>query len=183
MDCKKKIILLFGPTASGKSRLALDIAENFNGEIVNADSMQIYKDVKVLSGRPDSKKIKHHLYGFISVKKNFSVALWYKLAFEKIKEVNKKNKVAIVVGGTGLYFKVLLEGLTEIPEVPRFSMNLNTSIRSLNINKYALKYPEIFKGIDPNDKQRLYRAILVYKYTGTPIWEWYEKENKKIYSQ
>ena len=69
---KNKIVLLYGPTASGKSKLALDIAKNFNGEIVNADSMQIYKEVKILSARPDYKSIKHHLYGFVSVKENFS---------------------------------------------------------------------------------------------------------------
>ena len=70
---KKKIILLFGPTASGKSRLAMDIAKEFNGEIVNADSMQVYKEVKILSARPNEKSVKHHLYGFVSVKENFSV--------------------------------------------------------------------------------------------------------------
>ena len=111
----KKIILLFGPTASGKSRLALDIAKKFNGEIVNADSMQIYKEIKVLSAKPEDKSIKHHLYGFVSVKKNFSVGLWYKLAAKKINEINKKDKIAIVVGGTGLYFKILIDGLSEIP--------------------------------------------------------------------
>ena len=80
---KKKIILLFGPTASGKSRLAEDIAKKYNGEIVNADSMQVYKEIKILSARPESKSIKHHLYGFISVKKNFSTGSWYKLAGKK----------------------------------------------------------------------------------------------------
>ena len=80
----RKIILLFGPTASGKSKLAVDIAKKFNGEIVNADSMQIYKEVKILSGRPNDKTAKHHLYGIISVKNNFSVGLWYKQAIKKI---------------------------------------------------------------------------------------------------
>ena len=115
---KKKIILLFGPTASGKSRLALDIAREYNGEIVNADSMQVYKEVKILSARPNDKSINHHLYGFLSVKKNFSTGSWYKLAAKKIKEINKKGKIALVVGGTGLYFKALTNGLSEIPAVP-----------------------------------------------------------------
>ena len=107
----KKAILLFGPTASGKSRLSIDIAKKFNGEIVNADSMQVYKEIKVLSARPDEKDVKHHLYGFVSVKENFSVGQWYAIASKKIKEINKKDKIAIVVGGTGLYFKVLVDGL------------------------------------------------------------------------
>ena len=72
----KKIILLFGPTASGKSRLAIDIAKKIKGEIINADSMQVYKEVKILSARPDEKNVKHHLYGFVSVKENFSVGSW-----------------------------------------------------------------------------------------------------------
>ena len=115
----RKIILLFGPTASGKSKLAVDIAKKFNGEIINADSMQIYKEVKILSARPSGKTIKHHLYGIISVKKHFSVGLWHKQAIKKIREINKKGKSAIVVGGTGLYFKILVDGLVEIPDVPK----------------------------------------------------------------
>ena len=80
---RKKIILLFGPTASGKSRLSIDIAKKFNGEIINADSMQVYKEIKVLSARPNDKSIKHHLYGLVSVKENFSVGSWYQLAAKK----------------------------------------------------------------------------------------------------
>ena len=88
----KKIILLFGPTASGKSKLAIDIAKKFNGEILNADSMQVYKEIKILSARPDKYKIKHHFYGFISAKNTFSAGKWCKLVAKKIKEIQKKNK-------------------------------------------------------------------------------------------
>ena len=171
---KKKIILLFGPTASGKSRLAVDIAKEYNGEIINADSMQIYKEVKILSARPNEKNIKHHLYGFLSVKKNFSTGSWYKLAAKKIKEINKKGKMALVVGGTGLYFKALTDGLSEIPEVPKTNMNSKLD------KDYILKNPKIFKGIPINDKQRLQRALSVYKHTGRPLWLW-QKKNKKIF--
>ena len=177
----KKIILLFGPTASGKSKLALDIAKKFNGEIINADSMQIYKEIKILSARPNTKNIKHHLYGFITVKKNFSVGLWHKLAAKKIKEVKKQKKTAIVVGGTGLYFKVLMDGLSEIPEVPKLDLNLNSEDMFNLVNDYKIKYPGIFRGIQTNDRQRLYRAISVYEHTGTALWEWYKKKNKKKY--
>ena len=87
----KKIILIFGPTASGKSKLAIDIAKEFKGEIVNADSMQVYKEIKILSARPNDKSIKHHLYGFVSVRDNFSVGSWHKLAATKIKENGRKT--------------------------------------------------------------------------------------------
>jgi len=170
---KKKIILLFGPTASGKSRLAVDLAKEFNGEIINADSMQVYKEVKVLSARPNNtKSIKHHLYGFVSVKKNFSSGSWYKLAIKKIKDINQKGKVALVAGGTGLYFKALTDGLSEIPKVPKKSMNSKLD------KDYILRNPRIFKGISINDKQRIQRAFSVYRYTGKPLWIW-QKKNKK----
>ena len=85
---KKKIILLFGPTASGKSRLAIDLAQKFKGEIINADSMQVYKEIKILSARPNEDTVKHHLYGFVSVNKTFSTGDWIKKATKKIKDIN-----------------------------------------------------------------------------------------------
>jgi tRNA dimethylallyltransferase len=174
----KKAILLFGPTTSGKSGLAVEIAKKFKGEIINADSMQVYKEIKILSARPDEKGVKHHLYGFISVKKNFSVGQWYKLASKKIKEVNKKNKIAIVVGGTGLYFKALIEGLVDMPEIPKKDYKLNPMNRDYLINHYSNRYPGIFDNINLNDTQRLYRAISVYEHTGITLANWHSKKNK-----
>ena len=121
MDRKIKIVLLAGPTASGKSKLAIKLSKALNGEIVNADSMQVYEELKILTSRPSSldlKKIKHHLYGFISVKQNFSTGTWLNIAIKKIKSILKKKKVPILVGGTGLYFKALVDGLAQIPDVP-----------------------------------------------------------------
>ena len=95
MDIKSKIILIFGPTASGKSSFAIKVAKKINGEIINADSMQVYKQLNILTARPkkkDQKKIKHHLYGFHSVTKKFSTGAWLKLAKNKIKEIQKKIK-------------------------------------------------------------------------------------------
>ena len=180
---KKKIILLFGPTASGKSRLAVDIAKEFNGEIINADSMQVYKEVKVLSARPNEKSVKHHLYGFVSVKENFSVGSWYELAVKKIKDINKKGKPALVVGGTGLYFKVLIDGLVKIPEVPKIDYSyLNPIGRWMMQNHYGKRYPKIFEGINRNDIQRVSRAISVYDATGITLSEWQKKKNKKYFN-
>ena len=178
----KKAILLFGPTASGKSKLALDVAKELNSEIINADSMQVYKEIKILSARPDSTKTKHHLYGFVPAKENFSVGSWYKLATEKIKDINKKGKLALVVGGTGLYFKILTDGLVEIPEVPKFDYSyLNPVGRRVMQNHYGKRYPKIFEGINRNDIQRVSRAISVYKATGVTLNEWQKKKNKKYF--
>jgi tRNA dimethylallyltransferase len=178
----RKIILLFGPTASGKSRLAIDIAKNLNGEIVNADSMQVYKEIKILSARPNDKSTKHHLYGFVSAKENFSVGSWYKMAATKIKEINKKGKFAIVAGGTGLYFKVLVDGLAEIPDVPKIDYGyLNSAERLVMQNHYDKRYPKIFEGINKNDIQRVSRAISVFEATGITLNEWQKKKNKKYF--
>tara|TARA_Y100001970_G_scaffold74233_1_gene94123 strand:- start:1008 stop:1922 length:915 start_codon:yes stop_codon:yes gene_type:complete len=180
---QKKTILLFGPTASGKSKLAVDIAKKLNGEIVNADSMQIYKEIKILSARPNEQTVKHHLYGFISAKNNFSVGAWYKLAATKIKEIKKRNKTAIVTGGTGLYFKALVDGLAQIPNVPKIDYSyLNPIGRFMMKNHYQKKYPKIFKGINTNDIQRVSRAISVYNATGITLNEWQNKKNKKYFN-
>ena len=178
----KKIILLFGPTASGKSKLAVDIAEEFNGEIINADSMQVYKEIKILSARPDKSKIKHHFYGFISAKEKFSVGKWYELIAKKIKQIKKRKKIPVVVGGTGLYFRALTEGLVKIPQVEKKDFSyLNPIGRWLMGNHYHKKNPTIFEGIDRNDIQRVSRAISVYEGTGLTLKEWQSKENKKYF--
>ena len=95
MDLKSKIILIYGPTASGKSDFAIKLAKKINGEIINADSMQVYKELKILTARPftkDYQKIRHHLYGFQSVKKNFSSGDWLKLVNKKIEDIKKRKK-------------------------------------------------------------------------------------------
>ena len=121
MDKQSKIILISGPTASGKSNFATKIAKKINGEIINADSMQVYKQLKILTARPnkeDQNNIKHHLYGIIDLKKNFSTGQWLKAAKNKIKEIRNRKKIPILVGGTGLYFQSLINGLVKIPEIP-----------------------------------------------------------------
>ena len=140
MDLKSKIILIYGPTASGKSLFAIKLAKKIKGEIINADSMQVYKELKILSARPsqeDYQNIKHHLYGFHNVKKNFSTGDWLKFAIKKIKEVKKKNKIPIFVGGTGLYFKALSEGLVNIPNIPiRFRNKIRLDHEKLGQKKF-----------------------------------------------
>ena len=139
MDLKSKIILISGPTASGKSSFAIKIAKKIGGEIINADSMQVYKQLKILSARPDPKqyqKIRHHLYGFHDVKKNFSTGDWLKLVNKKIKNVQKRKRIPILVGGTGLYFKALTDGLVKIPKI---SLKLRNQIRNMQKKTWTKK--------------------------------------------
>jgi len=182
MDLKSKIILISGPTASGKSKFAISLAKNINGEIINADSMQVFKELKILTARPnlkDTNKIKHHLYGYKSVKENYSVGDWLKDSKIKIFNIKKKNKVPILVGGTGLYFKALIDGIVKIPNVP---ISIRNKIRQKHIkigqNKF---YSELVK-IDPisknminkNDSQRTIRAFEVKKFTKKSLFDWYK---------
>jgi len=190
MDFKSKIILISGPTASGKSNFAIKLAKKINGEIINADSMQVYKELKILSARPDPKtykRIKHHLYGFHNVKKNFSTGDWLKFAIKKIKEVKKKNKIPIFVGGTGLYFKALSEGLVNIPNIPiRFRNKIRLDHEKLGQKKFyqkLLKLDIISKNkINPTDAQRTIRAYEVKKFTKKSLHDWF-KNTKSLFKE
>ena len=182
MDLKSKIILISGPTASGKSNFAIKIAMKVNGEIINADSMQIYKQLKILSARPDPKQyqeIEHHLYGFHDVTKNFSTGDWLKLAIKKIREIQKRKKTPILVGGTGLYFKALTDGLVKIPIIPlklrNQIRNLQTKIGQKKFYEQLLKLDPPSKGnINPTDTQRTIRAYEVKKFTKKSLHEWFK---------
>ena len=183
MDLKSKIILIAGPTASGKSEFAIKIAKKINGEIINADSMQVYKQLKILTARPtqkSQKQIKHHLYGFQNVAKKFSTGVWLKLAIKKIKEIRKKNKVPILVGGTGLYFKALTDGLVKIPNIPLKIRNearyMQKKIGQENFYKKLIKLDSLaVNQIYPNDVQRTIRAYEIKKYTKISMYKWFKK--------
>ena len=188
MDFKSKIILIYGPTASGKSEFAVELAKKINGEIINADSMQVYKELKILSARPlkkDYEKIKHHLYGFKSVKENYSSGEWLKAAKKKILEIKKRKNVPIIVGGTGLYFKTLTDGIVNIPKIP---IRIREKVKKLNIsmgNKSFLQKlkkidPEILNYVDPSDTQRLIRAYEVKLFTKKTLLEWF-KSTKPVF--
>ena len=183
MDHKSKIILIAGPTSSGKSNFALKLAKKIKGEIINADSMQVYKQLQILTARPkkkDLKKIKHHLYGFCDVKKNYSAGEWLKLLLNKIKDIRRRKKVPIVAGGTGLYFKALTDGLVKIPNIP---MKIRNKIRLMQkklgqtkfYNKLLKLDPLIKNKIDKNDIQRSIRAYEIKHQTKKSIIEWFKK--------
>jgi tRNA dimethylallyltransferase len=190
MDLKSKIILISGPTASGKSNFSIKLAKKINGEIINADSMQVYKELKILSARPDTKnyqKIKHHLYGFQSVKKKFSTGDWLKISIKKIKEVRKRNKTPIFVGGTGLYFKALTDGLVSIPNIPiRFRNKIRTLHKNLGQKKFYQKLimldPYSKERIHPTDTQRSIRAYEVKHFTKKSLHDWF-KNTKSYFDQ
>ena len=183
MKQEKKVILLAGPTASGKSKLAIKLARYFTGEIINADSMQIYKEISILTSKPnsqDTKIIKHHLYGFNSVKKKFSTGLWLEMVIKKIEEQWENGRMPIVVGGTGLYFKALTDGLVKIPDIPN---NMRTQIRKLHKKIGQKKFfiqlikldPLAKSFVLPSDTQRSMRAYEVKKFTNKSLFEFTKK--------
>ena len=188
MDLKSKIILIYGPTASGKSDFAIKLAKKIKGEIVNADSMQMYKELKILTARPfkdDFKKIKHHLYGIQNCNEDFSTGDWLKIVIKKIKEIQNRKKIPILVGGTGLYFKALTEGLVEITLIPIKFRNkirlLQKSIGQEQFYKKLLKIdPAMINLVKSTDVQRSIRAYEVKLFTKKSVTEWYKNTKSKF---
>jgi len=183
----QKIILIAGPTGSGKSEIALRLAKKINGEIINADSMQVYKEIKILSARPESySNVSHYLYGNISVKNNFSAGEWLKKVKVNLKKIIKKKKQPIFVGGTGLYFKLLTEGISNIPKIPD---SIRTKARKLNAKLGNDEFYDLLIKLDPlihnrikkNDTHRLIRAYEVVTFTKKSLIDW-QKKNKNYFS-
>jgi tRNA dimethylallyltransferase len=188
MDKQSKIILISGPTASGKSNFAIKIAKKINGEIINADSMQVYKQLRILTARPDKKdqkKVKHHMYGVIDLNKKFSTGQWLKATIKKIREIKKRKKIPILVGGTGLYFQSLIDGLVKIPEIPHKFRN---KIRLMQENEGQKKFykklltidPNVKDKFDPNDTQRAIRAFEIKSFTKTSMYNWLNKTKSEF---
>ena len=180
MDNQSKIILISGPTASGKSKFAVKIAKKIQGEIINADSMQVYKTLKILTARPnkeEQKNIKHHLYGVVDLNEKFSTGQWLELSIKKIKSIQKKKKIPILVGGTGLYFQSLINGLVKIPEIP---LKFRNKVRLISKREGQKKFykkllkldPKVKDKFDPNDTQRSIRAYEIKSYTDISMYDW-----------
>ncbi|MBT5765862.1 MAG: tRNA (adenosine(37)-N6)-dimethylallyltransferase MiaA [Kordiimonadaceae bacterium] len=176
----RKIIVLGGPTASGKSSIALNWAEKQDGEIVNADSMQIYCELNILTACPsdeDIGKVPHHLYRYLKGDDACSAERWRELARNFIDDIWARNKTPIVVGGTGLYLKALVYGLSNVPEIDE---NIRANIRneineygSQNAHKKLLELdPVMAKRLSEGDSQRIGRALEVILSTGQSLAEW-----------
>lgn len=177
MHSAADVLLIAGPTASGKSALALALAEQFGGEIINADSMQVYRDLRVLTARPTPDEeglVPHHLFGSVDGAVNYSVGRWLADAVRCLEAIRMRGRIPVFAGGTGLYFKALLEGLSEIPPVPdavrdqvRSDAQRLTSI-DLHARLQALD-PASAERIRPNDRLRTLRALEVQAATGRSI--------------
>jgi len=173
----KPVILIAGPTASGKSGLAIQLALQTNGEVINADALQVYSDLKVISARPSAEEmqgIPHHLFGHVDGSHRYSTGQWLRQACTVITDVLARGKLPIVVGGTGLYFKALTKGLAEVPPV-----NTRPAADYLECKGIAA-LRELAEAVDPaaaarvlgDDPQRLMRIVSVAQETGKPLSLW-----------
>lgn len=183
---RQPVIVIGGPTASGKSALAIDIAEQFGGEIINADSMQIYEDLSVLTARPraaDIARVPHHLYGILGLGARCSAGQWRTRALGAIEDVQRRGALPIVVGGTGLYLRALTTGLHRMPAVPvavREGLNARLAgegAAALHAELAALD-PETAAGLNPTDSQRIVRALEIFTHTGKGLKHWQSGETE-----
>jgi tRNA dimethylallyltransferase len=176
-----RAVLIAGPTASGKSALALELAERFGGVIVNADSIQVYRDLHIIAARPtpeEEKRATHRLYGFVDAVENYSVGRWCRDVEEALKEAVSQGRMPILVGGTGLYFKALTTGLAAVPPIPA---DIRAEVRSrLQREGPRALHAELAR-LDPataqrvtiNDRSRISRALEVVLATGRPLSDWH----------
>lgn len=174
------ILVIAGPTASGKSKLALQVAAEFDGTVINADSMQVYRELRVLTARPteaDEQRVPHRLYGILPASEACSAGRWAELAEATIGEEQAAGRLPIVVGGTGLYLKALIEGLDDIPTIPD---EVRHAVRELHEQLGSSRFHAALADKDPAmaarlnvaDRQRLIRAYEVYEATGRSLAEW-----------
>jgi tRNA dimethylallyltransferase len=178
----EKAVLIAGPTASGKSALALALAQEIGGTIVNADSMQVYRDLRIITARPtpeEEVRAPHRLYGYVDAAENYSVGRWLADVAPVLDEVRAAKGVPILVGGTGLYFKALTHGLSNVPPVPA---EIRAAIRA----RLEAEGPEALHGelvtrdessavLKPNDRTRIARALEVLEATGRPLKQWHDE--------
>jgi len=187
-DSRKKVIFLIGPTAIGKSRLALSLAKRLGAEIVSCDSMQVYRGFDIISSQPsprDRKAVAHHLIDAVPARRPFSVSDYRKMALKKIKQIHSRGKIPLFVGGTGLYMSILLDGIFKEAggkgEVIRQRLLKSAEKRgkSFLYNRLKSVDPSAAQKIHPNDLRRIVRALEVYEKTGRPISYW-QKQRKGI---
>jgi len=182
MMALKIAVLIAGPTASGKSALALELAARMDGVVINADSMQVYGDLRIITARPSDEEIgraPHRLYGHVDVAEIYSAGRWLREAEKEIEAVQAGGRTAIIIGGTGLYFSALLKGLSAVPEV---SAEVRQQIRDLGDTKdnetlhamLVARDPRTGAEIRVSDRQRILRALEVIEGTGRGLAAWRE---------
>lgn len=177
---ERPVIVVAGPTASGKSGLAMDLAEHLDGTLINADSMQVYRDLRILTARPsqaDEARVPHLLYGDRDAAEAGSAADWAAAAHTATQAVIDAGRRPLLVGGTGLYLKAVMEGLAPIPEVPgEIRQRAQAHRREIGDvafhNELATRDPEIAARLHPGDSQRVLRAWEVVEATGRPLSDW-----------
>lgn len=185
---QQKIIILGGPTASGKTALAIDIAARINAVVINADSQQVYREIPIITAQPTKEEqnaVPHRLYGVVSAREYFSVANWLAMLEAEIKSAWTKGKTPLLVGGTGMYIKSLVEGIAEVPEI---SNEIRSHVRGLcdsvgapEVHRLlSEKDPQIAGKLKPGDKQRVLRAYEVILQTGKSLLHW-QQQNKTIF--
>jgi len=180
-------IVIAGPTASGKSDFAIALCKEINGTVINFDSMQVYKELSILTARPDSISesiVPHKLYGYMSGKNRCSAVLWKNKALEEIKLSLKLGRVPILVGGSGLYIKTLIDGLSDIPiTLNKYRSEAETILNKEGLDNFYQRLkiidPNIINSININDKQRLIRAYTVWLQTGKSLSAWIKDDNSK----
>jgi tRNA dimethylallyltransferase len=178
----KRAVLIAGPTTSGKSALALALAEEVGGTIINADSMQVYRDLRIITARPtpqEEARVPHLLYGHVDAAENYSVGRWCVDAGAALAAVGRAGRVPIVVGGTGLYFKALTRGLAAVPPIPAA---IRTAVRARLAAEGAgplhaelgERDPETASRLMPGDRARISRALEVVLATGRSLAQWHD---------
>ncbi|MEM7120901.1 MAG: tRNA (adenosine(37)-N6)-dimethylallyltransferase MiaA [Pseudomonadota bacterium] len=183
------LVVIGGPTASGKSPLAMDLAEMVGGEIINGDSMQVYDELRLLTARPgpdDERRVPHHLYGFMSVTERCSVALWADAARRVVTDCLTRGSVPIIVGGTGLYLATFMRGLSPIPDVPA---SVRSDVMARVDGFTAQELHDLARAVDPDlaqripvgDAQRLIRLLEVHEATGEPLSAWQQQPRRNAW--
>ena len=182
----RPVIIVAGATASGKSAAALAIAEEFGGTVINADSMQVYRELRVLTARPsadDEARAPHALYGAMPASAPCSVAIWLKQARQEVAAAHAGGRLPILVGGTGLYLRAFEHGLAAVPDVPRelvaeAAARLEAVGNEAFLGEVAARDAAAAARIPPSDSQRLVRAWAVFEHTGEPLSAWQERGNQ-----
>lgn len=181
-------LLIHGPTASGKTKLSIEMAKRLNGEIVNADSMQVYRDLRILTARPSDEELAqapHHLFGYKDAAERGSAGAWLDEARLVISTIQRRGKTPIVIGGTGLHLLALVDGLSEIPPTPEESRSEARQFVSQHGAEAAHAYlsdvdPVLAERLAPNDRQRVSRALEVWFATGKPLSSFQESRSPPV---